>query len=247
MKKVAKWLITTLLAVVFGILAGIIISLFIKIMTEGMDFLWRILPYRFNLPVFPLYTLIVCVIGALLIGLFRKFFGDYPEELMVVLTKVKKDKNYDYKKLPVIFVGALMPVIFGFSIGPEAGLAGVVTAICYLIKDKLGFNKGEYKKLVKIVFYLISLAAALATMWVINQFFGEGLKGFPMAERNLPSGKEWLTLLLFIPAGIILGGFYESDFYYNYYNYFWHCGKRFYPCVNLRNSCDYYLQNYQKC
>ena len=209
MKKVINYLLKALMAILFGVLAGVIISLFIKIMTVGMDFLWGKLPFRFNFPIVPVYPLIVCVVGALIIGLFRKFFGDYPEELMVILGKVKKDKNYEYKKLPVIFVGALMPVLFGFSVGPEAGLAGVITAICYFIKDKLGFNKGEHKKVVKIVFYIISLVAAVGTMVILNHFFAEGREGFPMAERNLPSGIEWLGLILYIPAGLILGIFYE--------------------------------------
>lgn len=206
MKKVLKYPLKALLAVLLGMLAGVIIGLFIKIMTIGMEFLWETLPYKFD---FPVYPLIVCVVGALFIGLFQKFFGDYPEELMVVLDKVKKDKNYEYKKLPIIFVGALMPVVFGFSVGPEAGLAGVITAICYFIKDRLGFNKGEYKKIVKIIFYLISLAAALATMVLINRYFGQEMKGFPMAEKKFPSGIEWLGLLLYIPAGFVLGVFYE--------------------------------------
>lgn len=54
----------------------------------------------------PVYTLVVCTIGGLLIGLFRKRAGDYPEEMMVVLGKVKKEKFYDYKKIPVLLIAA---------------------------------------------------------------------------------------------------------------------------------------------
>ena len=206
MKKVINYLLKALMAILFGVLAGFIISLFIKIMGIGMEFLWEKLPGKFDIPIYPL---IVCGIGALIIGVFRKFFGDYPEELMVILGKIKKDKNYDFKKLPVIFVGALMPVVFGYSVGPEAGLAGVIAAICYLIKDRLGFNKGEHKKAFKIVFYLISLATAVGTMVLINLYLGKGMSGFPMADKKLPSGIEWIGIILYVFAGLILGVFYE--------------------------------------
>ena len=198
-KKVLKCLL-------LGVLAGVVISLFIKIMTMGMELLWEKIPKQFDIPAYPL---IVCGVGALLIGLFRKFFGDYPEELMVVLAKVKKNKNYEYKKLPVIFAGALMPVVFGYSVGPEAGLAGVITALCYLIKNGLGFNKDDDKKVVKIVFYIVALATAVATMVLINRYLGKGMEGFPMADKKLPKGLEWSGILLYITAGLILGAFYE--------------------------------------
>ena len=113
MKKVINYLLKAVLAILFGVLAGLIISLFIRIMGIGMEFLWEKLPSKINIPIYPL---IVCGIGALIIGLFRKFFGDYPEELMVILGKIKKDKNYEFKKLPIIFVGALMPVVCGYSV-----------------------------------------------------------------------------------------------------------------------------------
>lgn len=55
--------------------------------------------------------------------------GDYPEELNVVLGKIKRDKHYDYKPMGVILVCAFIPLVIGASVGPEAGLTGIIAGL----------------------------------------------------------------------------------------------------------------------
>lgn len=111
-----------------GGFAGIVIWIFLKLMSEGMLFLWEWLPEKLDIP---FYTIVVCTVGAALIGLFRKKYGDYPEELNVVLGKVKKDKHYEYKNMLVMLLAALFPLLIGSSVGPEAGLTGIIVGLCY--------------------------------------------------------------------------------------------------------------------
>ena len=46
---------------------------------------------------------------------------------------------YPYDKTFIIVLCAFVPLIFGASVGPEAGLTGVVVGLCYWVGDKLRF------------------------------------------------------------------------------------------------------------
>ena len=66
----------------------------------------------------------------MIIGLFAKRFGPYPEDLNEVMAKVKQDGRYEYDKLGTMSIAALLPLFFGGSVGPEAGLTGAIAGIC---------------------------------------------------------------------------------------------------------------------
>lgn len=128
---------------IIGAVAGSVIWAFLKIMALGIDFLWEWLPSSYPIPC---YTLIVCTLGAALIGCFRRKFGDYPEELDTVMAKVKAEKTFDYTKMPMLLLSALFPLLLGSSIGPEAGLTGVIVGLCYWIGDNLSFARQNAKE-----------------------------------------------------------------------------------------------------
>ena len=60
-----------------GVIAGIIWS-FLKLLNIGIEFIWEWGKDSVN---FPFYTIAVCLLGGLIIGLYQKKFGAYPEEL----------------------------------------------------------------------------------------------------------------------------------------------------------------------
>jgi len=93
--KLKNQLSLVILCCILGAFSGVVIWGFLKLVSEGTVLLWEWLPGKVNVP---FYTVIVCTVGGFFIGLFRKRYGDYPEELNVVLGKVKQEKHYDYKK-----------------------------------------------------------------------------------------------------------------------------------------------------
>lgn len=127
-----------LFCAVIGAFAGGLVWLLLKIMSVGMAFIWEWLPEQVPIPI---YTPVVCVVGAAVIGVFRKKFGDYPEELETVMGKVKTEKTYEYKNMLVMMIAALMPLLMGSSVGPEAGLTGIIVGLCYWAGDNLKFAK----------------------------------------------------------------------------------------------------------
>lgn len=142
-KSIKNSLYLILFCAILGAVAGGVIWAFLKVMSLGIAFLWEWLPA--HVPI-PYYTVAVCTAGGALIGCFRWKFGDYPEELDVVMGKVKAEKAYDYSNMPVLLLSALMPLLLGSSIGPEAGLTGVIVGLCYWVGDNLSFARQNAKE-----------------------------------------------------------------------------------------------------
>ena len=190
-----------------GLAAGAIVWVFLKLLALATGLLWTTLPGVFDTP---LYTLIVCTVGGLLTGLLRRKCGDYPEELTVVLGKIQTEKFYDYTKLPVLLIAAFLPLVFASSVGPEAGLVGIVSALCYWTAAVLKRCAGrELTKQEKRLSYGAAIVLGLGTYTVLNEVLGAAMEGFPMFEAILPRGKGLLLALLYIPVGVVLAKYYD--------------------------------------
>lgn len=121
-----------------GAAAGLIVWLFMSLVSFGTTLIWEILPAHITFSGLPV---LVCALLGLLSGLIRLRSGDYPEELSVILTKIKKEHHYDYRPMLAILSTSLIALILGSSVGPEAALTGIVTGLCYWIGDNLRFAR----------------------------------------------------------------------------------------------------------
>ncbi|MDD6989776.1 chloride channel protein [Ruminococcus sp.] len=157
MKKVKNNVLFLLYTVILGAIVGAIVWAFIRIMNLGIEFIWDYIPSNLN---FPFYTLCVCVIGGLLIGVWKKKFGDYPEELSTVMGKVKNTGRYQYNNVFSTVGSALFPLLIGASVGPEAGLTGIIAGLCTWVGDKLKLYFKEVEELTQI-----GLSATLGTIF----------------------------------------------------------------------------------
>lgn len=138
-----------LVTIALGVIAGAFAWAFFFLMNAGIDLLWNVVPSaleRAGLPAI-FYPIAFCTIGGLVIGLFTSRFGDYPQDMNAVLAEIKKTGRYEYKNIFVSFFGALLPLLFGGSIGPEAGLTGVIAGLCTWVGDRLRAVGAEMREL----------------------------------------------------------------------------------------------------
>ena len=172
--------------IIIGTISGLIIWSFLKVMNLGIELLWVYIPNNIN---FKYYTIVVCIIGGLLIGLYKNKYGDSPEELEVVISKVKKDKRYSYKNIFSNIISSISPLILGASIGPEAGLTGIIASLCTWVSDKLKHLNKELQELTSI-----GITATIGTIFASPMFgFIEPIES--EKETKLPSTSK--TILYF--------------------------------------------------
>ena len=157
MSKLKNNSLFLLYTVILGAFVGLIVWSFLRVMNLGIEFLWKTVPSRLD---FPLYTLCVCTVGGLLTGLWKRKFGDYPEELSAVMGTVKKTGRYPYHNVFSTLGSALFPLLLGASVGPEAGLTGVIAGLCSWVGDKLKAFRRELEELTAI-----GLSATLGTIF----------------------------------------------------------------------------------
>lgn len=136
-----------LLCAFSGITTALIVWIFLRLMNLGIELFWSIIPEKIG---FNYYPIVMCTIGGLIIGLYQKKTKVAPEDLQTVIGKVRKEKFYPYDKVFLLCIAAFLPLIFGGSIGPEAGLTGVIVGLCYWARDNMKFARDNINDLAEI-------------------------------------------------------------------------------------------------
>lgn len=190
--------ITVLKSLALGAASGLVVWCFFLVLHEGTHILWDKLSAVIGNPVW--YPVLVCTLGALIIGLFRRRYGNYPKSMMEVIAIVKETGTYEYDKLGMIALSALLPLLFGASAGPEAGLVGVVVALGCWTRDKVN---AWFK-----VTYVIAIASSITAYKLLNLVIGGGSLGFPRYEYMFPCKGDLLMMIPYIVIGSVLGFFF---------------------------------------
>lgn len=155
--KLKNKLLFILYSICLGAIIGAIIWCFMKLVNVSIEFLWVRIPSIIQIP---FYTLLVCTLGGIIIGIWKKYTGDYPEEMEKVIAKTKNEGRYPYDKTGVMCVSAFLPLVFGASVGPESGLIGIIVGLCSWLTDKFKHLFKEMKELTQI-----GISATLGTIF----------------------------------------------------------------------------------
>ena len=159
-----------LLTALLGAFSGLVIWCFLKAVALVTGLVWETAPAHAG---GKMITVALCALGGLLVGLLHKYFGDYPESLHTVLGKIGKEHHYDYHPMLIILVCAFLPLVCGSSVGPEAGLAGIIAALCYWVGDNVTFAKAN-----------ADLFSRVGEAVTLGQLFHSPLFGILAVEEN---------------------------------------------------------------
>ena len=165
------------LALVLGFLIGLIVWGILWLSGFLTGVVWNGLAGEGTPPFMPL---IICAVGGLVIGLWSRFFGGEPRPLAEVMGRVRKDGSYSVDNMFSSVVGFLLPLVFGGSVGPEAGLTGIVAAACSWMSKTL--KKAGLKA---------KAVADLTVSATLTAIFGTPLAGIAAAaEDAMPATGE---------------------------------------------------------
>ncbi len=144
---------------VTGAFAGAAVWLFFFAMEHGIDYLWTEIPHMLGVASpelangpfgFLPYPFFACLLGGLLIGLYEKLTSTKTDDLNQVMAKVKQDGCYPYDNLGKLSLAALLPLLFGGSIGPEAGKPSIkLTVLVIPTIQKIVTGIAKYSKKIK--------------------------------------------------------------------------------------------------
>ncbi|MGX7023994.1 chloride channel protein [Vagococcus hydrophili] len=129
-------------------LIGIISFIFIFLESNISHYVWgNLLP---SSPFKTGFTLVFCLIGGVLIGKLREKWGDYPETAHHTIDDLKKNRTVDYRPVFKSLSVALLILIFGAGVGPEAALLSAIVMLSIWEADKmryLFFNQETFLQL----------------------------------------------------------------------------------------------------
>ncbi len=136
-KRTVGWIMISF-AIITGFVIGALTWLYLKASNVGVTLVWQTIGSHFPTAV---YTLIVCLIGGVIIGLFSRKYGPYPENMGDAVRRFMRERTYPYRELPIAMIAALLSLLFGGAVGPEAGLVCILLSLSVWAKDEFGMAR----------------------------------------------------------------------------------------------------------
>ncbi len=164
------------LALAVGFVIGFAVFCVMNLSTWLTSLLWDGAGGALNVPWF---SLVACTVGGAIIGFWTWWSNDRVRPLEEVMAEFKATGTYEVNGLWKPVVTFLLPLVFGGSIGFEAGLTGLITAGCCWIRDKLkaaGLRAASVAE--------VTIAASIAAI------FGTPLAGIVAGAESAPGDGE---------------------------------------------------------
>src|SRR6516225_12481375 len=129
-----------LLSALLGLISAMITFFFQGLVRAGQGVVWARAAQAAGLPA-PIFTLIVCALGGLLVGMLVRIFGDYSGVFAEMMTGFGRTGRFNYRHAAGMVITALASLIAGGSLGPEAPLADACGSLGTLMSDRLKLDE----------------------------------------------------------------------------------------------------------
>ena len=166
-----------LLSALLGLISAMITFFFQGLVRAGQGVVWARAAQAAGLPA-PIFTLIVCALGGLLVGMLVKIFGDHSGIFAEMMTEFGRTGRFNYRRAPGMVITALVSLIAGGSLGPEAPLADACGSLGTLISDRLKLDEKGTRSLA-----FSGIGGMLAAF--ITSPFGGALLGLESAHAGV--------------------------------------------------------------
>lgn len=166
-----------LLAALLGLISAVMTFIFIAAVHVGQNLLWEQAAQAVGLAM-PAFTIIVCTLGGLLVGVLVKVFGDHSGIFAELMLEFGRTGRFNYRHAPGIVLTALPSLIFGGSLGPEAPMADACGSLGTWLSDRLKLDPRSTRSL-----GFSGLSSMLAAF--ITSPFGGALLGLESARSGI--------------------------------------------------------------
>ncbi len=130
------------LVALMGIVSALVTFVFMAFVNGSIAWIWEEAALALGMDP-RLFTLLVCTLGGLLVGLLVNYFGDHNAIFSELMLEFGKTGRFDYRHAPGILVTSFVSLIAGAALGPEAALADTCGGIGTWIADKLKLDEKE--------------------------------------------------------------------------------------------------------
>ena len=181
--KPARYIKLMALVVLLGLISAVVTFAFMAFVHQGTNLIWEQAAETMGIDP-RLFTVLVCAIGGLVVGLLVKLFGDHNAIFAELMLEFGKTGRFDYRNAPGIVLTAFVSLISGGSLGPEAPLADACGGIGTLMSDRLKLDEQETRTLGYSG--VSAMLAAFITEPIGGALLGlESAQGGPVASRPI--------------------------------------------------------------
>jgi H+/Cl- antiporter ClcA len=196
-------------AALVGLISALISFAFIGLVNIGTSALWDTAAAAVGVST-QVFTLVVCAAGGLLVGLLVRVFGDHSGIFAEMMVEFGRTGRFDYRNSPGIVVTALVSLISGGSLGPEAPAADACGGMGTWLSDRLKLDERSTRAL-----GFSGLSGMLAAF--ITSPFGGALLGLEGARAGV--SYPWMLFpslvssAVAVVAFVVLTGEYFGSLY----------------------------------
>lgn len=185
--KPARYIRLMGFVVLLGVISAVLTFAFVALVHQGTRLIWEEAALAMGLDA-RLFTVLVCTLGGLVVGLLVKFFGDHTGIFAEVMLEFGKTGRFDYRNAPGIVVTAFVSLISGASLGPEAPLADACGGMGTMLSDRLKLDEQETRTM-----GFSGVSAMLASF--ITSPFGGPLLGLESARGGATGMQTYFWVL----------------------------------------------------